>query len=148
MTSRGGPRKCYRSDGKGSERSDLAEMPALRGRRGLTFRNVLFGFNSAKLKRESLAQLAEMGKALSSLTRTRGMKFRIEGHTDSKGSDSYNRRLLQKRANAVFRHLIGRDGVPRSNLWAVGQGESRPVASNDSDEGRSLNRRVEVLLDQ
>lgn len=114
----------------------------------LTFRNILFDFNAAELKRESLAQLAEMGKALSSLTRTRGMKFRIEGHTDAKGSDAYNRRLSQERAKAVVRHLIGRYGVPRSNLQAVGQGKSRPVASNESDDGRRLNRRVEVVLDE
>ncbi len=76
------------------------------------------------------------------------MKFRIEGHTDAKGSDAYNRRLSQERAKAVVRHLIGRYGVPRSNLQAVGQGKSRPVASNESDDGRRLNRRVEVVLDE
>jgi outer membrane protein OmpA-like peptidoglycan-associated protein len=114
----------------------------------LTFRNILFDFNSAELKRESLAQLEEMGKALLLLARERRMRFRIEGHTDAKGSDAYNQSLSQRRAAAVVRHLIGRHAVPRSNLRGIGLGESRPVASNKTIAGQALNRRVVVVLDE
>jgi outer membrane protein OmpA-like peptidoglycan-associated protein len=113
-----------------------------------TFRNILFASNSATPKKGSLCQLFELGKALSVLTRHRGMRFRIEGHTDARGSDAYNRSLSQRRAGAVARHLIRRHAVPRSNLRGIGVGESRPVASNESDKGRRLNRRVEVVLDE
>lgn len=69
----------------------------------------------------------------------------IEGYTDSRGSDDYNQRLSQRRAQAVLESLIA-EGVPAARLSAVGHGEARPVATNDSAEGRALNRRVEIHL--
>lgn len=74
-------------------------------------------------------------------------RIRVEGHTDSDGSDSYNERLSQRRAEAVRDHLIGK-GVEPGRLEAVGFGESRPIESNDTSEGKSKNRRVGfVILD-
>lgn len=69
----------------------------------------------------------------------------IQGHTDSRGSDSYNLRLSQQRAQAVKDYLI-RSGVDSSRLSSVGHGESRPVASNSTPEGMSLNRRTEFHI--
>ncbi len=114
----------------------------------LTFRNILFETGSATPKKGSRCQLFELGKALSVLTRHRGMKFRIEGHTDSKGSGEYNLALSERRAVAVVRYLIGNHGLRRENLRAVGLGETRPAATNETPEGGRLNRRVEVILDQ
>ena len=67
----------------------------------------------------------------------------VDGHTDSVGTDAYNQGLSERRANAVKSHLVDR-GVPASRLTATGYGERNPIASNDTAEGRALNRRVEL----
>ena len=69
--------------------------------------------------------------------------MRVDGYTDSVGTDKYNQGLSERRANAVMSHLVDR-GVSASRLTATGYGESNPVASNDTAEGRALNRRVEL----
>ena len=69
----------------------------------------------------------------------------IIGHTDSIGSDAYNMRLSERRAMAVRNFLVS-EGVNSSIIGVSGMGERQPVASNDTDEGRALNRRVEVLV--
>jgi OOP family OmpA-OmpF porin len=69
----------------------------------------------------------------------------VAGHTDSKGSEEYNQGLSERRANAVKDYLNSK-GVRASRLTARGYGESRPVASNDTDEGRAENRRVELIV--
>ncbi len=71
--------------------------------------------------------------------------LRIEGHTDSRGSDSFNLRLSQKRARSVRRYLIGQ-GVDPGRLKAVGFGETRPIATNATRAGREANRRVEFVI--
>ena len=73
------------------------------------------------------------------------LQVRVEGHTDSRGRDSYNQRLSQRRAEAVMRRLIAA-GISAERLEAAGYGETRPVAENDTDEGRERNRRVEFLI--
>jgi outer membrane protein OmpA-like peptidoglycan-associated protein len=67
---------------------------------------------------------------------------RIEGHTDATGPDAYNQGLSQRRAKSVLNYLVGK-GVASSRLQSVGLGESQPVASNATREGRALNRRVD-----
>jgi outer membrane protein OmpA-like peptidoglycan-associated protein len=69
----------------------------------------------------------------------------VEGHTDSRGSESMNMQLSQDRADAVRSFLI-QQGVPASRVKAVGRGEGSPVATNDTPEGRANNRRVEIVL--
>lgn len=69
-------------------------------------------------------------------------QIRVEGHTDRQGSAQYNRSLSQRRAEAVVAYLVGK-GVPRERLVPQGFGFDRPLGSNDTDEGRSQNRRVE-----
>ncbi|MGB0879680.1 MAG: OmpA family protein [Polaribacter sp.] len=71
-------------------------------------------------------------------------RFRIEGHTDSVGKEESNRRLSQRRADAVKAYLV-RKGVSEHNLEAVGYGETQPIASNMSKDGRRMNRRVEIF---
>ena len=65
------------------------------------------------------------------------------GDTDSIGTDAYNQGLSERRAESVRSHLVDR-GVSASRLTAVGYGESQPIASNETEEGRALNRRVEL----
>jgi OOP family OmpA-OmpF porin len=69
----------------------------------------------------------------------------VEGHTDSRGSDENNMKLSQRRADSVRSHLITQ-GITADKITAVGWGESRPVADNDTAEGRANNRRVELVV--
>jgi outer membrane protein OmpA-like peptidoglycan-associated protein len=68
-----------------------------------------------------------------------------EGHTDAIGSDAYNQSLSERRAEAVRRYLIN-GGITPERIRTEGFGESRPVASNETDEGRAQNRRVELRV--
>jgi OOP family OmpA-OmpF porin len=99
-----------------------------------------FDFDSARIRPESDAILASLYAGLAAQT---SPKILIEGHTSSEGADDYNLRLSERRAQAIVDDLVGR-GFPAARIAAVGRGESQPLASNDDENGRSLNRRVEV----
>ena len=103
--------------------------------------HILFDTNSSKVKTISLLQLKEIAKSLNSPT-LKNTTILIEGHTDSEGSASYNLKLSTKRAKSVQRVLTGRFGVRVSRTQIKGHGESRPTASNATDEGKARNRRV------
>ncbi|MEE9256695.1 MAG: OmpA family protein [bacterium] len=115
---------------------------------GISFSNILFGFDSGEIKAASRPQLGEIARALAPLIRERGLRFRVVGHTDAKGSEEYNLALSERRARSVVRFLRERHGLPETHLRAVGLGESRPMAPNDTEEGRRQNRRVEVRIDE
>jgi OOP family OmpA-OmpF porin len=66
----------------------------------------------------------------------------LEGHSDSRGSDQYNMSLSDRRAKAVKAKLVEDYGIPAARISAVGYGETRPIATNETDEGRARNRRV------
>ena len=72
--------------------------------------------------------------------------IRVEGHTDSTGSESYNQELSERRAGNVRNLLVNR-GVPTQRISILGYGETRPVATNETPEGRQMNRRVEIRID-
>ncbi len=74
-----------------------------------------------------------------------GLKLDVEGYTDSVGSDSYNQELSEKRGNSVRDYLV-QQGMPASSVTAKGLGETLPVASNDTAQGRQQNRRVELVI--
>jgi outer membrane protein OmpA-like peptidoglycan-associated protein len=105
--------------------------------------DVQFAYNSAELSPSATRTLDELGKALTS-DELASSCFQIEGHTDSTGTEEYNQRLSERRAQSVVRYLIGHFGIDSDRLIAVGYGESRPIASNDTDDGRAQNRRVQV----
>ena len=69
----------------------------------------------------------------------------VEGHTDSTGSDAYNQQLSERRANSVRKLLVQR-GVQEQRITILGYGESRPIATNATPEGRQMNRRVEIRI--
>ncbi len=101
--------------------------------------SVLFDFDSANLKNNNSDVLDGMASFIQSYPRT---NITVEGHTDSRGSESYNLQLSQKRANTVKNILVDKYGMPPSRLRAVGYGEAMPVDTNDTEKGRQNNRRV------
>ena len=104
--------------------------------------DVLFDFNKYTLKpgaREKLAKVAGI------LLAYPGLKVQLEGHTDSVGSDEYNQKLSEQRADAVRDYLTAQ-GVAQTGLSAVGFGKADPVASNDTAAGRQQNRRVDMVV--
>ena len=100
-----------------------------------------FDFNKAILKPEGKSELDHAAEALKAEP---ALKATIEGHTDSVGSDAYNMKLSERRANAARDYLVSQ-GIDAGRITTQGFGESKPVASNDTEEGRAQNRRVEVL---
>jgi OmpA-OmpF porin, OOP family len=106
----------------------------------IVLRGVNFAFDSAQVDDASSVVL---DAAADQLNECRNVSVMVEGNTDSVGTDAYNQGLSERRAESVRSHLIGR-GVSASRLTAVGYGETRPIASNDTEEGRALNRRVEL----
>lgn len=104
--------------------------------------NVLFKVGSTELADDfSVRQMQEAGEALSS-DLLAGYRFEIAGHTDNVGSVENNLRLSQERAEAVKQFLTKFYGITTERLDARGYGESEPVASNETEEGRAKNRRV------
>jgi OOP family OmpA-OmpF porin len=103
---------------------------------------VYFDFDKATIKPEGKVVLNE---AAALLQKHEKVIVEVAGHTDSIGTDAYNQGLSERRANAVKDYLTSK-GVKASRLTARGYGESRPVASNDTQEGRAENRRVELVV--
>jgi len=110
----------------------------------VTFKgDVLFSTGSSAIQPGAYVEIDRMAQVLQQYPETR---IRIEGHTDSTGSEQANLDLSQRRAEAVKTALISR-GIAPERLTALGYGESRPIASNTTPEGRQLNRRVEVFIE-
>ncbi|HSS49997.1 MAG TPA: OmpA family protein [Thermoanaerobaculia bacterium] len=106
--------------------------------------HIQFAFNSAEIAAEASTALDRLGKALTSPMLSPSC-FQIKGHTDSIGSDRYNDRLSQRRAEAVLRYLTTHFTIEPDRLDAIGLGKNQPIADNSTDEGRSKNRRVEIV---
>ncbi len=104
---------------------------------------VEFEFNSAKLKIESYPVLDDAARIL---TMHPEIDVEVQGHTDHIGSDEYNLKLSQKRAEAVRDYLIDKHMIEPVRLIPVGYGERKPIADNSTEEGRQKNRRVEFLI--
>jgi outer membrane protein OmpA-like peptidoglycan-associated protein len=105
---------------------------------------VTFAFNSAELTAEAKQTLDTLGAALQS-HELQACCFQVEGHTDSVGGDAYNTKLSQARARSVARYLKDRYDIDIERLLTVGLGENKPIADNDTEEGRQKNRRVQVV---
>jgi outer membrane protein OmpA-like peptidoglycan-associated protein len=103
---------------------------------------ILFGFDSAAVKPEANESLSSLATSLQNYPNT---EVAIIGHTDATGPEDYNQKLSERRADAAMAVLINR-GVAPGRIMTRGLGESEPVASNETPEGRQLNRRVEVAI--
>ena len=106
-----------------------------------------FDTGKATIKPVSATLLAEVADAVRS-SGAAISKLRIEGHTDSVGSNSFNMRLSDARAKSVRDWLVDKEGVDPDMLSAKGFGETRPIASNRTRRGRQQNRRVEFNVDR
>lgn len=104
---------------------------------------VLFGFDSAELSPTAKVILDQQ---VMILEENPGLVVQVAGHTDSVGPDAYNQRLSERRANAVAQYMVEQRGMDPSRLSAVGYGESQPIDTNDTEEGRARNRRVELTV--
>jgi outer membrane protein OmpA-like peptidoglycan-associated protein len=111
--------------------------------RVVVLHNIYFDFDKAVLRPESKAELSNL---IRFLNEDPNMKIEIRGHTDNKGSDEYNIRLSRNRAKAVADYLVEVGGIDKSRLTSVGYSFHLPIASNATDEGRQLNRRVEFKI--
>ena len=105
--------------------------------------NITFDFDSYALKPQFQPTLDSVVLVLNKYEST---LITVEGHTDSVGSDAYNQKLSENRALAVSRYLLDK-GVKQQRLAAIGRGEQYPIADNSTEQGRALNRRVELTLE-
>ena len=108
----------------------------------IALKNIFYETNSYALKSESFA---ELNKVLAFLKANPTVHIEVSGHTDNKGSDALNKKLSQNRALSVFNYLKEK-GIDEKRLSYKGYGASEPVASNDTEEGRQLNRRTELKI--
>jgi outer membrane protein OmpA-like peptidoglycan-associated protein len=104
--------------------------------------NITFALNSSDLNAQFFSALDGVAMVLKEYDKT---VIEVAGHTDSSGSSQYNQSLSERRAHAVAGYL-GSHGVKEERLMTVGAGETHPVASNDTEQGRAANRRVELTI--
>ena len=103
-----------------------------------------FDFDKSNIRADAAPILKE---AASILKENANLKVSVEGHTDAKGTDDYNLKLSLRRAAAV-KAFLAKEGVVRRPPLTRGLGESQPVASNETDDGRAQNRRVELKVQE
>jgi outer membrane protein OmpA-like peptidoglycan-associated protein len=103
---------------------------------------LLFDFDSATLRTEAEQNLAEFARSMQDFEDT---NILIVGHTDAKGPSDYNQELSERRAESAMEFLMPRNIMP-GRMTVIGKGESEPVATNETADGRQQNRRVEVAI--
>jgi outer membrane protein OmpA-like peptidoglycan-associated protein len=103
---------------------------------------ILFGINSSELESVAQENIKSLAQVLNKYPDT---NILVEGDTDNTGTEEYNQKLSERRAQSVADYLKGL-GVPGTRISTVGLGELNPIASNDTEYGRQLNRRVEVAI--
>jgi outer membrane protein OmpA-like peptidoglycan-associated protein len=108
----------------------------------IVLRGVNFDFDKAEIRPDAAIVLDE---AISILAKRADVAVRVEGHTDATGPEVYNQGLSERRASSVLQYLA-EHGIAASRLSSAGFGESQPIATNDTREGRALNRRVELQV--
>jgi outer membrane protein OmpA-like peptidoglycan-associated protein len=128
------------------QRMEVVEAPAMRrdldAKGKVALYGILFDFDKDSMRADSKPQLDEIATLLKSSPQ---LQVLVVGHSDAKGALDYNRELSQRRAQSIVEVLVRDYGIDRSRLIAQGVGMAAPVASNRTDEGRALNRRVELV---
>lgn len=118
------------------------EAPAPAEKPNFNLDNIQFEFNSFVLKTSSFSIL---DKAVAEMKKSPSTKFILNGHSSAEGTPDHNMQLSVDRANAVKSYFINA-GLNGNNFTVVGHGEKEPISSNDSEEGRMLNRRTEIKV--
>ena len=118
------------------------ELKNLKPGNSIVLKNIFFDFNKATIRPESNSELERLVKLLTDIPT---IKIEISGHTDNKGDDAYNMKLSDARAKAVVAYLTSK-GIAANRLTAKGYGESKPIAKNNTKEGRQENRRTEFKI--
>jgi len=108
----------------------------------IILKNIFFDYGKATLRSESTSELERLVKLLNDVS---GLKIEISGFTDSKGSAEFNQKLSENRAKSVVDYLV-RAGIAADRLTFVGYGKEQAIASNDTEEGRQMNRRTEFKV--
>lgn len=124
---------------------EMKDAEVIREGEGIIIRfneKVLFAYDRSDLNTTAKTNLDKLNSILAKYPET---NITIIGHTDNKGSDSYNQTLSEARASSVTSYA-GQNGINTARLTAVGKGESDPIAVNDTEEGRASNRRVEFVI--
>lgn len=106
--------------------------------------DVKFDFDRQVVKPDSYADIRDVAEFMKQFPQTTTV---VEGHTDAVGTEAYNQSLSERRAMAVREVLVSEFGIQPGRVDAIGFGEARPVADNDSEEGRAINRRVEAVVE-
>jgi len=106
--------------------------------------NVEFDFDKSTIKKGYYNDINSLVKVMKDYP---DLNVVIEGHTDSVGNDAYNKKLSQQRSESVKKYMVENGGIDANRLKAQGFGESKPIASNKTKEGRQQNRRVEAAVD-
>jgi outer membrane protein OmpA-like peptidoglycan-associated protein len=122
--------------------STTLEMSPIEVGKTVIIDNIYFNFDKTTLKE---ASFPELDRLTDLMDQNPGIKIEIIGHTDSKGSDDYNLTLSEGRAQAVMAYLLDK-GVAQDRMTSKGLGEASPISSNNTDEGRAENRRVEFTI--
>ena len=122
---------------------DAEGCPIMRKEQVSVELDIQFETDKADIRPQFHRQLKEVADFLDTYTNTSAI---IEGHTDNVGDADYNKDLSQRRADSVRQYLINNFGIEPNRLTARGYGEERPIASNDTAEGRAQNRRVVAII--
>ncbi|MDF1549059.1 MAG: OmpA family protein [Bacteroidales bacterium] len=120
----------------------LSYVEIINDKLSIPLENVFFELNEYKLKQESFS---ELNRLITFIKKNPEMIIEIAGHTDDTGTEEHNKKLSQQRADAVCNYLISK-GVVRNKLIAVGYGETKPIETNETEEGKAKNRRVEFKV--
>ncbi|RME15667.1 MAG: hypothetical protein D6799_05755 [Bacteroidetes bacterium] len=118
------------------------ELKKLKEGTKVVLKNIFFDYDKSTLRSESFP---ELNRVVELMQQNANIKVEISGHTDSKGSDDYNMKLSQARAKSVVDYILSK-GIEPKRLIAKGYGETQPIDTNDTEEGRQNNRRVEFKV--
>lgn len=121
---------------------DVPLQPIRKGAK-VILKNIFFDFDKYDLKDESIVELK---KLISFMEDNPNIKIEISGHTDNKGSDEYNKTLSEQRAKAVYDYLVNKGSISADRLVYKGYGETQPIKTNETEEGRAYNRRTEFKI--
>ncbi len=116
-------------------------IPILQVGRTIIIENLLFGFNQSTLRKS----VPELDRIAEFMQRMQKVRVKIEGHTDGAGNDAVNLKLSQQRASAAKDYLIAK-GISAKRIIAIGFGKRKPIGDNNTEFGRKLNRRTEVVI--